>query len=476
VPAPCPKAPIVHTDSARQDVHQLEQLLTLPTRRHIEDVRIAAVLPAYNEEEGIAATIESILGQTRVPDAIFVLVNNSTDETYFVAREFDGVHTRTYRDHQYTCQVTVIDLGEVPDKKVGALNFGYALAKDFDYLLGVDGDTVLDRRAVQYMTEEILSDSRIGGISAIYGFDQSQAKTGMERFLVRSQRFQFAGFNMDNLLRSRNMAVLGGQASLLNIEAMKRTMAENRQDTPWVTDSEIEDSLLSLQLKSAGYRTKISAKARAVVGPMLTMRSLDAQQVKWNAGGVELILQKPMHANLRLRWRENIAMVTNLMSRVLFVALAAASISIGAFEFAWWWLVPPVVSVLLTLRIAVSIKGYTARDVLYALAFLPGEIYMFLRGIHFLKAWTQVLTRTERDNWAAQAKAENGGGGGFGWLLGLLGVVLIAAVLGWGWLNLLPPVQTTLLAVGWTALAVVTVLQTLTMLSKLFRRHRGFTV
>ncbi|RIX29932.1 glycosyltransferase family 2 protein [Amnibacterium setariae] len=461
---------------ATPDLLDLERLLEPPARRRVEDARIAAILPAYNEEASIGATIESLLAQTRVPDAVFVLVNNSTDETYWVAREYQGEHRRTHRDAVMTCSVTVIDMGEVPDKKVGALNYGFALAKDYDYILGVDGDTVLDRRCLQHLAEEIVSDSRVGGVSAIYGFDQSVARSPLQGFLVRSQRFQFAGFNMDNLLRSRNMAVLGGQCSLLNVAAMKRTMIANRQDTPWVVDSEIEDSLLSLQLRSAGYRTKISASARAAVGAMTTVRALDAQQVKWNAGGVELILGNPLHPNLRLRWRENVAMLMNLASRVLFLALAAAALSVHAFAFAWWWALPPVVSVLLALRTATSMKGWTARDVLHAIAFVPGEIYMLLRGVHFLKAWAQVVTRTERDNWAAQARAENGQGGGAGALVAVLGAGLVTAVVAWGWLQLDAVWQSGLLTVGWTVLAVVTVLQTLAMLRKLLRRHRGFTV
>lgn len=458
------------------DITELEHLLELPAKKRSQDVRIAAILPAYNEEHSIAASIDSLLEQTRVPDAIFVLVNNSTDETYWVAREYQGVHSRSHRDVTTSCTVNVIDLGEVPDKKVGALNFGFALAQEYDYILGVDGDTVLDRRCVQQLADEMISDSRIGGISAIYSFDQTVAKSTLQHFLVRSQRFQFAGFNMDNLLRNRDMAVLGGQCSLLNVAAMKRTMIANRQDTPWVTDSEIEDSLLSLQLKSAGYRTKISAKARAHVGPMTTVRGLDAQQVKWNAGGVELMLAKPMHPNLRLRWRENAAMLANLLSRGLFIALVAAAISIHQFAFAPWWMIPPVVSVLLTIRIAVSMKDWRAKDVLYALAFVPGEAYMLLRGFQFAKAWIQVIARTERDNWAAQAKAEAGHGGGRGILAALAGIALVGAAVVWGWLQLATTWQSGLLTLGWTALAVVTILQTLAMLRKLFRRHRGFTV
>lgn len=460
------------------DLIDLEKMLQLPVKRRIDTVRIAAILPAYNEEDGIAAAIESVLAQTRPPEALFVLVNNSTDETYWVAREYHGSHELRYRDAVYTCEVTVIDMGEVPEKKVGALNLGYALARESraDYLLGVDGDTTLDRRCIEHLVSEAVDDSRIGGVSAIYGMDQGEVKGPIGGYLVRSQRFQFAGFNMDNLLRSRNMAVLGGQCSILSMRAIEKAMHDNHQDSPWVTDSEIEDSLLSLQLRSAGFRTKISAKARATVGAMATTRALDAQQVKWNAGGVELILQHPLHPNLRLRWRENLAMMVNLATRVMFVLLLAAALSVHKFEFAWWWVIPPIASVLLNLRIARSIKGHTARDVLYALLLVPGELYMLMRGVHFLKAWAQVLGRQEHDNWAAQAAAEHGGGGGTGWVFPALGVMATLAVLAFGWTHLDPLVQSGVLSIGWIMLATLTVLQTLSMLKKILRSHRGFTV
>lgn len=458
------------------DLLQLEELLKLPARRRIDTVTIAAILPAYNEEDSIAASIESILNQTRPPEALFVLVNNSTDETYYIAREYNGSHEIRHRDQTFTCVVTVIDMGKNADKKVGALNFGWELAKDFDYILGVDGDTTLHRRCLEHLAEEMVDDTRIGGISAIYGFDTEKVRGPGQDFLVRSQRFQFAGFNMDNLLRSRNMAVLGGQCSLLNTRAMKKAMTDNHQSTPWVTDSEIEDSLLSLQLRTAGFRTKISAKARANVGAMTTAAALHAQQVKWNAGGVELMLQQPLHPNLRLRWRENISMFTNLATRAMFVLLAAGALSIGVFSFAWWWLLPPVVSVLLNLRIALSIKGHTWKDVLYAVLFVPGELYMLLRGIHFLQAWVQVLSRQDHDNWAAQAKAENGGGASARWILPALGVTAVLAALTYGWLNMAPLWQNGILNVGWIVLAVLTIVQTVFMLAKLTRSQRGYLV
>ena len=207
------------------------------------------------------------------------------------------------------------DIGENPDKKVGALNYGFAQVPHADYLLGVDGDTLLAPDAAEKLEAEIVSDTRIGGISAIYSIDDTRIKGVMARLLIAGQRTQFAAFNMQNMLRGRNMAVLGGQCSLFSMKALRAVMAENHQKTPWVNDSEVEDSLLSLQIKPAGLLTKISAQARADVGGMNTVRSLDGQQVKWNHGAIDLMWPgqrgdtkgQPFHPNLRLRWAETLA-------------------------------------------------------------------------------------------------------------------------------------------------------------------------
>ncbi|MGN6218979.1 MAG: glycosyltransferase family 2 protein, partial [Microbacterium sp.] len=171
---------------------------------------IGCVIPAYNEEASIAAVIEGLLAQTRVPDVIHVVVNNTSDATVRIASEFAGPHeVVTELGEQFT-EVFVHDIGKNPDKKVGALNYGYTLVEGYDYLLGVDGDTVADARAVEYLEAEAVSDTRIGGISAIYSIDDRPIKGGIAKFLITGQRAQFAAFNLHNLLRGRNMAVLGG--------------------------------------------------------------------------------------------------------------------------------------------------------------------------------------------------------------------------------------------------------------------------
>ena len=448
-----------------------------------ERPRVGCVVPAYNEEASIEAVLQALLNQTRIPDAIHVIINNTTDDTFWVARELAGRHERNYRDEKMVCDIRVHDVGRLPERKVGALNIGFKLVEDCDYLLGVDGDTVLARDAVANLLAEISSDSRIGGISAIYSIDYAEGRNGGEKFLIAGQRQQFASFNLQNLLRGRNMAVLGGQCSIFSVAALKTVRDAHRQHGPWVSDSEVEDSLLSLQLKRCGFSTKISASARADVGPMVTLKSLDAQQVKWNYGAIDLMWPgqrgdtsgQPFHPNLRLRWLENWSMLFNLLVRIGFVLLLAASMSIGAFVFSPWWLLPPLVAIALNVRTALSMHDRTAKDIAFALLFLPGELYMWLKLGHFIRSWAKFLGRRDVDNWGAQAAAERGkGDNAFLQPLAYLAVTFTVLVLTWLALPLL--VKEIALWFAWPALAVLAAIQTVAMAVRLTRRHRGFRV
>ena len=47
---------------------------------------VAVLVPAWNEEKSIAATIDGLHSQTRPPDLIVVVANNCTDDTAAAAR------------------------------------------------------------------------------------------------------------------------------------------------------------------------------------------------------------------------------------------------------------------------------------------------------------------------------------------------------------------------------------------------------
>ncbi len=82
---------------------------------------------------------------------------------------------------------------------------------------------------MEFLESEAVSDSRIGGISAIYSIDDKPIQGLTAKFLIAGQRTQFAAFNLQNLLRGRNMAVLGGQFSIFSTTALRDVMKANHR-------------------------------------------------------------------------------------------------------------------------------------------------------------------------------------------------------------------------------------------------------
>ena len=73
---------------------------------------IGCIIPAYNEEESIAAVLESLLGQSRVPDVIHVIANNTSDKTVEIASRYAGPHFSEVDGVEQFTEVYVHDIGE----------------------------------------------------------------------------------------------------------------------------------------------------------------------------------------------------------------------------------------------------------------------------------------------------------------------------------------------------------------------------
>ena len=75
------------------------------------NMKIMIIIPAWNEEKSITFSLESILNQTRIPDRIIVVPNNTSDQTIKVATSIDAA-------------VEILEMpGFNKDKKAGAINY-----------------------------------------------------------------------------------------------------------------------------------------------------------------------------------------------------------------------------------------------------------------------------------------------------------------------------------------------------------------
>ncbi len=442
-------------------------------RRQLAEVKpraqgILALVPAHNEEADIARTVEALLSQTRKIDRIVIILDNCTDGTEKILGRYKGI----------TVMKTV---GNV-DKKVGALSQGWQrYAHQFDYILGVDADTVIAKDGVEQLETEMIRVPSAAGVMARYTFDINQGSTFVARQLIRAQRMDFASWLTDIMARNRSTYVLGGQATLFRVKHLQEVIDTHERNSPWDPDAQVEDMELTWRLHEAGRKTLVSATARAYAGPMVTVKGLMGQRRKWDEGMAALLWQNKMpDKNTMIPWRQQFNMFSNGIVRILFVVLLMLSLSVHQFVWSPIWLLPILVGIALNFKVAWRVPDRTPADLLYAILVIPAEMWMISRMWSTLVSWLNIWFGARRDGWAAQAAAESGKGSANTKMIskllgGALALAAFVAVGMWAWIDIASPaVQRSVLTTGWAVASVMTIILTGFALIKLFKPTRGY--
>ena len=354
---------------------------------------VLVIVPAHNEEETIGACIESLLRQTRRPDAIVIAADNCTDRTAEVARRYRGV--------------TVFETVDNKDRKAGALGQAWLRhAARYEFVVGVDADSVLAPTCVEELEKEIVANPSVGGVMARYTFDQQAGGGALARLLIRMQRFEFAGWTVDILHRKRNTYVLGGQATMFRAQTLDEVTRAMKRPIPWTHESQVEDMELTWAIRDIGWDTMISPTARAYVGPMVTLRSFWAQRRKWDEGLARLLLSSGFNKATSYPWRMQAKMALDFTIRTLFITLTIISLASGSYHWYWIWAIPPALAVLLHLRTLRRLPNCSMTDVIAALTLIPVELYLLFRMAVWFTSWSTVALGIQRDGWARQYAAE----------------------------------------------------------------------
>ena len=133
-------------------------------------MKLAFVIPAYNEEALIGKCLESVVAEIARSgvDAEIVVVNNaSTDRTGEIARSFPTVR--------------VVD--EPKKGLVNARDAGFAATEGFDLVANIDSDTIVPAGWLDTVYSEFNKDAKLVCLSGPYVYyDMS----GFNRFLVNA--------------------------------------------------------------------------------------------------------------------------------------------------------------------------------------------------------------------------------------------------------------------------------------------------
>lgn len=118
-------------------------------------MKISILVPAYNEERSIKATIESCLNQTRKADQILVVNDGSTDRTGEILASFGK-------------KIQVITIPTATGNKSYAQEHGLKFVTG-DIFIATDGDTLLDKKFIE-MVEPHFANPKV---TAVAGYVKS---------------------------------------------------------------------------------------------------------------------------------------------------------------------------------------------------------------------------------------------------------------------------------------------------------------
>ncbi len=220
----------------------------------------SVVVPAYNEELSIEATVRSLLASDH-PVEVIVVDDGSTDRTVEVVESLD---------------LPELVLVSTPNRgKAAALNTGLSLAR-YDYVVMVDGDTVVEPETIRLLVQPF-SDPDVGAVS---GNAKVANRGGL---LGRWQHIEYViGFNLDRRLfdRARCMPTVPGAVGAFRRAALDAVGGVGRLTLA-------EDTDLTMSVVSGGWRVVYEEHAWAWTEAPATLGALWRQRYRWCYGTLQ---------------------------------------------------------------------------------------------------------------------------------------------------------------------------------------------
>ena len=277
---------------------------------------LAVLVPAHNEESGIAATIAAVLPQLAPGDRLLVVADNCSDATAAAARSAGA---------------------EVIERASDLRGKGYALGHGIDHLrtnppssvIIVDADCLLAPGALAALLQDLAHAGR--PVQALY-LMQAAADAGLGRRLA-----QFAW-------RVRNWARPAGWHRFgMPCQLMGTGMAfswDMLKDARLANASIVEDMKLGIELATLGTAPVFCDRALVTSQFPDSVAATGTQRTRWEHGHIEMILREvpPMFraALARRDWRLfGLAVDLAVPPLALLAGLLALD---GVLSLAGWWL------------------------------------------------------------------------------------------------------------------------------------------
>ena len=259
-------------------------------------ITFSVVVPAYNEEDGIEACIESILAQTLKPRKVIVVNDGSTDRTPEILEK--------YKD-----RVTVVNLLENTGNKALAMMEAIPYLEG-DVVIYTDADSLLHPEAAEKMIIHFF-DPRVGGVAGSVRSRKYNVVTSVRELqYFYGQELYKKGMDAVN-----TVTVIPG-----SVGAVRRELFRPSPDT--IT----EDHDLTLSVLESGYRVVFEPNAITWTSDPPNIRSYIRQTIRWNAGFFQNLRKHFLTMPLRVKLQTIVLLLDNTLFSALLIASLAGSV------------------------------------------------------------------------------------------------------------------------------------------------------
>lgn len=229
---------------------------------------VSILLPCFNEGDLARETIERLFQQTYPTFEVIAVNDGSTDNTRQVLDELSEEFENLRVVHLETNQ-----------GKAMAMNMAAMLSKH-EYLVGIDGDAILEEHAVHWLVSHFVNDggSRVGAV------------TGNPRVRNRSTllgKIQVGEFSSIIGLIKRAQRIYGRIFTVSGVVSAFRKSAMQRIGY-WTTDMITEDIDVSWRLQLNHWEVRYEPKALCWILMPETVAGLWRQRLRWAQGGMEV--------------------------------------------------------------------------------------------------------------------------------------------------------------------------------------------
>ncbi|WP_406439298.1 glycosyltransferase [Streptomyces sp. NBC_00631] len=227
---------------------------------------VSVIVPAYNEKECIANTLESLARSTH-PIEIIVVDDGSTDGTSEIAR--------TAADKLGMTNVRVVRQENAG--KPAALNNGVRNAS-YDIVVMMDGDTVFEPETVRHLVQPF-ADPEVGAVAG-------NAKVGNRNTIIGAwQHIEYVmGFNLDRRMYDllRCMPTIPGAIGAFRRDAVLQVGGMSE-------DTLAEDTDITIAMHRAGWRVVYQEHAKAWTEAPGSFKQLWSQRYRWSYGTMQAL-------------------------------------------------------------------------------------------------------------------------------------------------------------------------------------------